>query len=87
MLTISRPGDDQTGPAALDGARDILVFDQGPAADAYEATIADPDRRIAARLGLPNGGRVLVRPDGYIGVVTDLDDTESGRAYLRRLAL
>jgi hypothetical protein len=31
------------------------------------AVIADPDGALADRLGLNNGGRVVVRPDGYIG--------------------
>jgi hypothetical protein len=47
--------------------------------------IADPERRAAARFGLPSSGRVLVRPDGYVGSVTDLDDDETVAAYARLL--
>ena len=47
----------------------------------YDAVIADPGRRAADRLGLRGGGRVMVRPDSYLGYVADLDDT----GYLRGL--
>jgi hypothetical protein len=43
--------------------------------------VADPDRRLAQRLGLPHGGRVMVRPDGYAGFVTDLADTTAATEY------
>jgi hypothetical protein len=31
-----------------------------------DIVIADPDGAIAERLGLKHGGRVVVRPDGYM---------------------
>ncbi len=58
------------------GARQLLIT---PATDreidGYYATIADPDRVVASRYGLRAGGRVIIRPDGYLGYVGDLDAT------------
>jgi 2-polyprenyl-6-methoxyphenol hydroxylase-like FAD-dependent oxidoreductase len=45
------------------------------------------DGALAERLGLTNGGRVVVRPDGYIGAITTLDDTTTTIAdYSIRIA-
>ena len=38
----------------------------------YDIVIADPDGAIAERFGLKHGGRVVLRPDGYIGAITTL---------------
>ena len=44
------------------------------------------DGAIAERLGLKHGGRVVVRPYGYIGAITTLDDTKAVSNYFARLA-
>jgi hypothetical protein len=36
--------------------------------------IADPAGVVAQRYGLHHGGRVVIRPDGYIGAITNPDD-------------
>jgi 2-polyprenyl-6-methoxyphenol hydroxylase-like FAD-dependent oxidoreductase len=60
-------------PAAGPGWRHVLVSDTGEAPDGYDVAIADPDRVVAQRLGLPRGGRVALRPDGYVGCLDTLD--------------
>jgi 2-polyprenyl-6-methoxyphenol hydroxylase-like FAD-dependent oxidoreductase len=50
--------------------------------------ISDPKRRIAARYGLEKeGGVVVVRPDGYIGVIAGLEDTAPIWTYAQRLGI
>jgi 2-polyprenyl-6-methoxyphenol hydroxylase-like FAD-dependent oxidoreductase len=50
--------------------------------------ISDPKRRIAARYGLEKeGGVVVVRPDGYVGVIAALEDTAPIWTYARRLGI
>ncbi|MEY9872572.1 2-polyprenyl-6-methoxyphenol hydroxylase-like FAD-dependent oxidoreductase [Streptacidiphilus sp. MAP12-33] len=81
LLTVAAPG----GPlptAAKSGARQILLS-LAPEATApgFDASVPDPDGHAAARFGLPRGGRVMVRPDGYVALVTSLDDEAPLRAY------
>jgi hypothetical protein len=47
----------------------------------FDNVIADPKGVVAERFGLKNGGRVVIRPDGYIGAVTALDDTATIADY------
>ena len=56
---------DHVTPAA-GGERQVQVLvtrDDTPVAG-YDTVIADPDGVLADRLGLNNGGRLAVRPDG-----------------------
>ena len=48
--------------------------------------IADPDGVLADRLGLNNGGRLIVRPDGYVGAISILDDINAIADYFARIA-
>ncbi len=41
---------------------------------------------MGKRYGLRNGGRIVVRPDGYIGAITELDDHNGIAAYFAQLA-
>jgi hypothetical protein len=50
----------------------------------YDAVIADPESQVAIRYGLHSGGRVAIRPDGYIGLVASLDEDAS--SYFALLA-
>ncbi|MGF1425804.1 FAD-dependent monooxygenase [Kitasatospora sp. LaBMicrA B282] len=54
--------------------RQLLVSALGTAPTGYDAVIQDPDGRTAARYGLPNGGRIMVRPDGYVAAIAPLDE-------------
>ena len=78
LVTIAAAGD--ASPAlAAPGIRQVLVG--GAAGDGYDVVVADPDRLAAQRFGLRRGGRVMVRPDGYVGFVTGLDDTGTAAEY------
>jgi hypothetical protein len=50
----------------------------------YAAVIADPGGTVASRYGLQQGGRVAIRPDGYIGLIAPLDDCLHYFSHLAR---
>ena len=80
-------GAGDTPAARAPGVRQLLVTDLAGNADGYDTVIADPRGRTATRLGLRSGGRIMVRPDGYVGYVSDLPDHAIAAAYARRLGL
>jgi FAD binding domain len=50
-------------------------------------TKGDVQRQIADRFGLGRtGGMVLVRPDGYIGLIAKGDEVDRARSYFERVA-
>lgn len=51
----------------------------------YDAVIADTNGLVARRLGLAGGGRVVIRPDGYIGAIAATDDTTTIADYFATL--
>jgi 2-polyprenyl-6-methoxyphenol hydroxylase-like FAD-dependent oxidoreductase len=61
----------------------VTACETAPAAPVagYDAVIADPKDFVAQRFGLNNGGRVVIRPDGYIGAIAALDDTTTVADY------
>ena len=80
LVTIAA-ADGATGAAAAPGTRQVLVGGHPDGGIGYDTAVADPGRRFARRLGLPRGGRVMVRPDGYAGFVSDLADTSTVAQY------
>ena len=66
--------------AGLPGVRQILVADTDAPVAGFDAVVADPDRRAAARFGLTSG-RVMVRPDGYTGAISASGDDSPITAY------
>jgi hypothetical protein len=38
----------------------------------YDSVISDPARSRAKRYGIKRGARAAIRPDGYIGVISDI---------------
>jgi 2-polyprenyl-6-methoxyphenol hydroxylase-like FAD-dependent oxidoreductase len=72
VLTIASG---QPAPAAGEGQVQVLVTARDTHVAGYDTVIADPKGLVARRFGLKNGGRVVIRPDGYIGAVASLDDT------------
>jgi FAD binding domain-containing protein len=72
--TTAHPGP----PSDAGDARQILVTPAVPAAPAV------PGHLVAARYGLPDGGRIIIRPDGYIGYLGDLTTTSA--PYFAHLA-
>jgi hypothetical protein len=71
------------GPA---GKVQVLITSDDTPAGGYDTVIADPDGLVAKRYGLRDGGRVVVRPDGYIGAVTALDDQTGVADYFAQIA-
>jgi len=69
---------------APDGTVQLLIAATAAPVPGYDEVIADPLAGAAVRYGLPHGGRVAIRPDGYIGLIADLDD--DCRGYFARLA-
>ena len=69
---------------APDGTVQLLIAASQAPVPGYDAVIADPLARAAVRYELPYGGRVAIRPDGYIGLIEGLDD--DCRGYFARLA-
>jgi 2-polyprenyl-6-methoxyphenol hydroxylase-like FAD-dependent oxidoreductase len=70
------------GPA---GRMQVLITSDETPVGGYDAVLADPDGLVAKRYGLRDGGRVVVRPDGYIGAVTELDDQTGVADYFAQI--
>jgi 2-polyprenyl-6-methoxyphenol hydroxylase-like FAD-dependent oxidoreductase len=68
-------------PAAGAGQVQVLVTTEETPVVGFDNVIADPKGVVAERFGLKSGGRVVIRPDGYIGAVTALDDTATIADY------
>jgi 2-polyprenyl-6-methoxyphenol hydroxylase-like FAD-dependent oxidoreductase len=63
--------------------RHLLV---GGTSDGFDDLLPDPERRVAERYGAgAEGALVIVRPDGYIGLRTELGNDEAVRAYFERI--
>jgi hypothetical protein len=84
VLTVAagRPAPAAGGP----GPVQVLVTDSDTPVAGYDGVVADPKGLLAERLGLGNGGRVVVRPDGYLGAITALDDSTGVAAYFAQIA-
>jgi 2-polyprenyl-6-methoxyphenol hydroxylase-like FAD-dependent oxidoreductase len=76
----------QVAPAAgSHGQVQVLVTADEAHVAGYDTVIADPNGLVAQRFGLKNGGRVVIRPDGYIGAVASLDDTTTVADYFAKV--
>jgi 2-polyprenyl-6-methoxyphenol hydroxylase-like FAD-dependent oxidoreductase len=76
----------QVAPAAGGhGPTQVLVTAGDTPVAGYDTVIADPNGLVAQRFGLKNGGRIVIRPDGYIGAVTSLDDTTTVAGYFAKV--
>ena len=82
VLTVA---DGQLAPAAGHGQVQVLVTSEETLVAGYSAVVADPKGVVAQRLGLKNGGRVAIRPDGYIGAIAALDDTTTIADYFAKI--
>jgi 2-polyprenyl-6-methoxyphenol hydroxylase-like FAD-dependent oxidoreductase len=71
------------GPA---GQMQVLITADGAPVGGYDIVVADPGGLVAKRFGLAEGGRVVVRPDGYVGAVTALDDRTGPADYFALIA-
>ena len=80
-LYVAGANEMPTAPAAGGGLRRLLVAASDPGT--FDGVLIDPERRVAARYGIgKEGGLVLVRPDGYIGLRASLDDEAAVASYL-----
>jgi 2-polyprenyl-6-methoxyphenol hydroxylase-like FAD-dependent oxidoreductase len=70
-------------PAIESSARQILVTTTAIASTqiGYDIALCDLAGAAASRYGLPHGGRIMIRPDGYIAAIAALDDDAPLRAY------
>jgi hypothetical protein len=85
--TVVTIASEHPAPAAGgEGRLQVLVTRDNAPVPGYDTVIADPSGALAERLGLTNGGRVVVRPDGYIGTITTLNDTTAIADYFARVA-
>jgi 2-polyprenyl-6-methoxyphenol hydroxylase-like FAD-dependent oxidoreductase len=76
----------QVAPAAGGpGQRQVLVTSDDTPVAGYDSVIADPEGLAAQRFGLKNGGRVVIRPDHYIGAIAALDDTTAVADYFAKI--
>ena len=64
----------------------VLVTADGAPVDGYDVVVADPNNLVAKRFGLPNGCRLVVRPDGYLGAITALNDRTGVAEYFAQIA-
>jgi 2-polyprenyl-6-methoxyphenol hydroxylase-like FAD-dependent oxidoreductase len=76
----------QPAPDAGRYGRQVLVTDDGAPVVGYDAVISDPQHVVADRLGLAGGGRVVVRPDSYLGAVASLDEADVITEYFAKVA-
>ncbi len=82
VLTVASSG---VAPAAGEGQVQVLVTADDVPVAGYDTVVADPNGLVAQRFGLKNGGRVVIRPDGYIGAVAALDDTTTVADYFAKV--
>jgi len=82
LLTVASG---HVAPAAGEGQVQVLVTADDIPVAGYDTVIADPNGVVAQRFGLKSGGRVVIRPDGYIGAVASLDDTTTVADYFAKV--
>ena len=78
VLTVAAA---HVAPAGERGDSQVLVTIDDTPMGGYDVVIADPKGVVAQRLGLTDGGRVVIRPDSYIGAIAALDDTTAIADY------
>jgi 2-polyprenyl-6-methoxyphenol hydroxylase-like FAD-dependent oxidoreductase len=76
----------KVAPAAgAPGQVQVLVTGDGVPAAGYDTVIADPKAVVAECFGLKKGGRVVIRPDGYIGAIAALNDATTVADYFAKI--
>lgn len=71
------------GPA---GRHQVLITSDPTPVSGYDTVVLDSTGVVAKRFGLKDGGRVVIRPDGYIGAVVALDDGAGVADYFAAIA-
>ena len=76
----------QVAPAAGGpGQVQVLVSTDDAPVAGYDTVLADPKGVAAERFGLKRGGRVVIRPDDYIGAIAALNDTTTIADYFAKV--
>lgn len=65
----------------------IIVRSDQQAAKKDASVLYDPEHLLHQRYGMAQGGLVLIRPDGYIGLCSQFLTVEPLQAYCRKLFL
>jgi hypothetical protein len=81
-VTAGKPAP-AAGPA---GQVQVLIASDDATVGGYDVVVADPEGLVAKRFGVRDGGRVVVRPDGYIGAVIALDEQTGVADYFALIA-
>jgi 2-polyprenyl-6-methoxyphenol hydroxylase-like FAD-dependent oxidoreductase len=78
------PTGDAMPSAGAEPGRSVLVADAEPTAKPFDEFVLDPGRTVAERYGIDgdDGGLILVRPDGYVGLRAELGDQRAIADYL-----
>lgn len=85
--TVLTVADGKPAPAAGPaGHVQVLIAADDSPVGGYDAVIADPGGLVTTRYGLKRGGRIVVRPDGYVGAVTELGDQTGVADYFAQIA-
>jgi 2-polyprenyl-6-methoxyphenol hydroxylase-like FAD-dependent oxidoreductase len=82
VLTIAA---EEVPPAVGEGQVQVLVTTEEAPVAGFDIVVVDPKGVVAQRFGLKSGGRVVVRPDGYIGAIAALADTATITDYFANL--
>lgn len=85
-IVVTVASDNVLPAAGGNSEAQVLVSRNDTPVAGYDAVIADPDGVLLDCLGLKNGGRLIVRPDGYVGPISTLDDTNAIADYFARIA-
>jgi 2-polyprenyl-6-methoxyphenol hydroxylase-like FAD-dependent oxidoreductase len=84
VLTVTA-GNPAPAAGPTDQMQVLVTTDERPV-DGYDHVICDRGGSIAKRYGLRDGGRVVARPDGYVGAVVDLDNPTGVADYFAKIA-
>jgi 2-polyprenyl-6-methoxyphenol hydroxylase-like FAD-dependent oxidoreductase len=83
-MYVAGRGDPPEPLSAGTGTRHVLVAESDPGG--FDAVVHDPGRLVDRRYGIGDeGGLVLVRPDGYVGLRARLGDEAAVASYLARV--
>jgi hypothetical protein len=84
-VCVAPAGAPASVPSSLPADATVLPV-ADPPADGEAIALTDPDRRIAERYGFGAvGGTVVVRPDGYIGLIAEAGDDAAVARYFANI--
>jgi hypothetical protein len=84
VLTVT--GNQPAPAAGPAGQMQVLITSDGAPVGGYDIVVADPNGLVAKRFGPSDGCRLVVRPDGYLGAITALNDRTGIADYFAQIA-